>query len=67
MADTRTSPVPDIVAFRCDFADWLSSLKRRDRRIAESLALSNRSGEVAKRFKVTTGRISQIRRELAES
>jgi hypothetical protein len=65
--DTRTSPVPDTVAFRCDFADWLKSLKRRDRRIAESLALSNRTGEVAKRFKVTAGRVSQLRRELAES
>jgi hypothetical protein len=24
--DTRSTPVPDIVAFRCDFADWLRSL-----------------------------------------
>ena len=24
--DTRNAPVPDIVAFRCDFADWLKSL-----------------------------------------
>ena len=22
--DTRNAPVPDIVAFRCDFADWLN-------------------------------------------
>jgi hypothetical protein len=65
--DTRSTPVPDIVAFRCDFADWLRSLPRRDRRITETLALGNRNSEVAKRFKVTEGRISQLRRELAES
>ena len=65
--DTRTAPVPEIVAFRCDFADWLASLKRRDRRIAESLAIGNRTGDVAKRFDVSAGRVSQLRHELADS
>ena len=65
--DTRSAPVPEIVAFRCDFADWLRSLPRRDRRITATLALGNRTSEVAKRFNVTEGRISQLRRELAES
>jgi hypothetical protein len=65
--DTRSTPVPDIVAFRCDFAAWLRSLPRRDRRITETLALGNRTSDVAKRFRVTEGRISQLRRELAES
>ena len=65
--DTRTATVPDIVAFRCDFADWLKSLRRRDRRIAESLALGNRTTDVARRFKVCAGRVSQLRRELAKS
>ena len=67
VVDTRTAPVPDIVAFRCDFADWLASLPRRDCHIAESLALGNRTSEVAKQFDVSDGRISQLRRELAES
>ena len=65
--DTRTATVPDIVAFRCDFADWLKTLRRRDRRIAESLAIGNRTSDVAKRFDVSAGRISQLRKELAES
>ncbi len=65
--DTRNAPVSDIVAFRVDFADWLKSLRRRDRRIAESLALGNRTGDVAQRFNVSAGRVSQLRRELAES
>ena len=31
--DTRTSPVPDVVAFRCDFSQWLHDLPHRNRRI----------------------------------
>ena len=54
-----SAPVSDIVAFRVDFADWLKSLRRRDRRIAQSLALGNCTGDVAKRFKVSAGRVSQ--------
>ena len=65
--DTRNLPVPDIVAFRCDFADWLESLKRRDRRIAEFLSLGNRTSDTARKFRVSEGRVSQLRRELAES
>jgi len=65
--DTRTASVSDIVSFRVDFADWLSFLKRRDRRIAEFLALGNRTREAARKFGVSEGRVSQLRRELAES
>jgi hypothetical protein len=65
--DTRNAPVPDIVAFRCDFADWLKSLKRRDRRIAQFLSLGHRTSTAARKFKVSEGRVSQLRRELAES
>lgn len=65
--DTRTAPVSEIVAFRCDFKDWLNDLRRRDRRITESLAPGNRTQDVAKRLQVSDGRISQLRRELADS
>ena len=65
--DTRNAPVPEIVAFRVDFADWLKSLKRRDRRIAEFLSLGHRTSTAARKFGVSQGRISQLRRELAEN
>ena len=45
----------------------LASLCRRDRRIAESLAIGNRTSDVAQRFDVSAGRVSQLRRELSES
>ena len=64
--DHRT-PVVDQVAFRCDFPDWLKSLPARTRRIVQELALGHSTSDVAKRFGVTPGRISQMRREMHES
>ncbi len=64
VVDTRSATVPEIVAFRCDFADWLQSLSRRDRRLAEFLALGNRTSDAAHKFRVSEGRVSQLRREL---
>jgi hypothetical protein len=64
--DRRAGPA-EVAATRIDFAAWLDSLPRRDRKIAESLAVGNRTSEVAKQFDVSDCRISQLRRELAES
>jgi hypothetical protein len=64
--DTRSAPVPDIVAFRCDFADWLRSLSRRDRRITLTLAGGEATGRTARKFGISAGRVSQIRRQLHE-
>lgn len=64
--DYRT-PVPDQAAFRIDFPAWLSMQTDRDRQIAEALAMGERSKEVARRYRVSPGRISQIRRSLHDS
>jgi hypothetical protein len=64
--DRRAGPA-EVAAARIDFAAWLDTLPRRDRGIAESLAVGNRTSEVAKQFEVCEGRISQLRRELAAS
>ena len=64
--DTRT-PVPDQVAFRIDFPAWLNSQTKRNRRIAETLAVGSTTGEVARRFKLSPGRISQLRQQFHQS
>jgi len=66
VADHHTPP-PDQAAFRCDFPAWLGRLPRRQRRIAVTLALGNTTGEVAEQFHLSAGRVSQLRRELAEN
>lgn len=64
--DHRT-PVPDQVAFRIDFPAWLTLLSKRNRRIAEALALGNSTGQVARRFRLSPGRVSQLRSQLYQS
>ena len=64
--DSRT-PVPDQVAFRIDFPEWLSTQSPRTRKIAEELALGRTVGEVVRRFHVSSGRISQSGRDLHDS
>jgi hypothetical protein len=57
----------ETAAARIDFADWLGSLSRRNRSIATTLATGESTGVTAKRFNVSSGRISQLRRELKAS
>ncbi len=63
----RTSPA-DLATFKLDFFEgWLPSLSRRDRRMAEDLGNGERTGDVARKYGVSAGRVSQLRRELQES
>lgn len=64
--DHRT-PVPEQVAFRCDFPAWLETLPRRNRPIAEALAVGHTTSAVARRFKVSPGLVFQLRDELRQS
>lgn len=64
IADRRAS-VPDIAAFRIDFAAWLRTLTRRDRRIIAALAAGEGTSRVAGRFGLSAGRVSQLRRRYA--
>ena len=67
LIDNRRTPVPDQAHFRIEFPRWLRTQTRRNRQIAERLSLGHSTAEVAQRYKVSPGRISQIRRELCES
>ena len=67
LQDNRITPVPDQVAFRIDFPEWLNSQAPRDKQIAERLSLGFSTGEVASEFELSRGRVSQLRRKLSES
>lgn len=62
--DRRCTPA-ELAASRIDFGAWLRRLPQRKRRIAAALASGATTGETARRFQLTAGRISQLRRELA--
>lgn len=57
----RKVPIPDLAAFRIDFARWLKMLSHRDRRIIAALVEGQKGYAIADRFGVTAGRITQLR------
>ena len=59
----RTTPA-DLACTRIDFPCWLESLSPRDRKIAEVLADGETTSGTARRFGISAGRVSQIRRKL---
>jgi DNA-directed RNA polymerase specialized sigma24 family protein len=65
LADNTKSAVPEQAAFRVDFPRWRASL-RRDRKILDALAGGERTADAARRFRISPGRVSQLRREFEE-
>ena len=58
----RNDPIPDTVAFRIDFARWLTTHTRRDRRVITAFAAGETTSAVADRFAISASRVSQLRR-----
>jgi hypothetical protein len=67
LVEDKSCTPAELAASRIDFPAWLDTLGRRKRKIALKLSEGERTSAVAKRFHTSAGRISQIRRELAES
>ena len=67
VVEDRHATAADVARVRIDFHDWLQALSRRRRRIAQMLASGEATHAVAKQFRLSDGRISQVRRELADS
>jgi hypothetical protein len=63
LADNTQSPPDEIVCFKLDFSAWLDSLTERNRGIVEDLMVGERTGDVAHKYGLSAGRISQLRRE----
>lgn len=57
----------EIAAVRLDVEAWFAGMTRLKRGIAETLAAGESTSATATRFDVTPGRVSQVRKELAES
>jgi hypothetical protein len=64
--DARPSPAEQ-AAWRLDFLEWLKRLPVEARRIALTLASGETTGGAAKLYRLSPGRISQIRRALREN
>lgn len=57
----KSTPIPDAVSFRVDVPMFLASLTERQQAMAEELMFGKGTAEVAKKFGVTAGAVSQFR------
>ena len=55
-----------LAAFRIDLPAWLARLSRRNRKIAVEMAQGEKTQALARRFQISSGRVSQLRREFHE-
>jgi hypothetical protein len=62
--DNTRSPVDEQVCFRIDFPAWRLTRAERDRRVLDDLMLGERTLDVAGKYGLSPGRVSQLRREL---
>jgi hypothetical protein len=60
----RRATQAELAACKLDFQAWLQRLSVLKRRVAVRLAMGDSTTEVAERYRVTAGRISQLRHEL---
>ena len=64
MSDNSITPIPDQAAFRIDWPAWMETQTERDRRIIDDLMAGERTFEVSRKYGLSSGRISQLRRRL---
>lgn len=63
LRENAVTPVPRQVEFRLDWPAFVSTLTRRNRTLVGYLACGYSTGETAARFRISAGRVSQLRRE----
>jgi hypothetical protein len=61
--DNTQTPPAEQAAFRVDFPEWVHRRSDRDRRIIGDMMIGERTRDLAGRFGLTAGRISQLRQE----
>jgi DNA-directed RNA polymerase specialized sigma24 family protein len=64
--DPHSTPA-DVAAFRIDFREWLKTLNPRNRKVVLKLSEGESPQVVARLFKISAARVSQLRRELSEA
>lgn len=66
LQDNTVSEVPEQAAFRIDFPAWLQTYDARRQRIIEDMTTGERTLDLADRFGMSPGRVSQLRREFQD-
>ena len=67
LTDNHSTPIPEQAHFRIEFPRWLQTQTPRNRQIAETLSVGYTTAEVADQFRISPGRVSQLRKHFCES
>lgn len=67
LVEDRHAGPAEVATTRIDFTEWLKGLPSRIRKIAKVLATGESTTIVAQTYGVSAGRISQLRKELAQA
>ena len=67
LVEDKTATPAELAASRVDFPDWLQTLDQRDRKVALKLGEGESTSRVARLFRISAARVSQLRRELSEA
>jgi hypothetical protein len=67
LIEDRHAGPAQTAAARLDIGAWFATLPRKKRRIAATLATGEATTKAARKFRVSPGRISQLRREFQDS
>jgi hypothetical protein len=63
LIEDRNAGPAETAASRLDFSGWLTTLAKRDRKVALKLGAGETTNRAANLFKISAGRVSQLRRE----
>jgi len=66
LRDNTITPPPEQAAFRTDYPAWRRTRTERDRRLIDDLVGGARTLDVAKKYGLSPGRVSQLRRDFME-
>jgi hypothetical protein len=67
LVEDRHAGPAETAAARIDVGAWFRRMRAKERRIAQALAVGERTKDVAKKFDLSQGRISQLRAQFHES
>jgi hypothetical protein len=67
IVDRKRTPIIEQVAMRLDLRAWLATLSERMKQFVRDFAAGFSTSEVARKHRVSAGRVSQLRRELEQS
>jgi hypothetical protein len=67
LQDNTRTPPSEQAAFRIDFTNWVAAHSHQDRQLIHELSRGERTSDLAQKYGITPGRVSQKRRQFNDA